>query len=386
MGFRALGAEDLLQLNVLRAYRVDGSAVGRRLNLDGRRRSRGERHLGRRREIQVFGQIELFLEAGILFGALRRVGRVVHAQSRGSRERAQVGRRLLQAIEQQPGAALLQQAGGQRVQHLHPGHLHRVHVLQQRQDEAMRLAAGPLARHAHAAAQRLQMEMTIIAPAQRGSLAEDAVNFYVMAVIDRHIPSLSWLAGRCSPFALRVSLFAFRSSRFALRVSLFAFRSSLFALRFSLFAFRQNRWYPDRGLQSPSCCHPDRGLQSPSCLLSSRPRTSVPFSLSSRPRTSVPFSLSSRPRTLVPFLLSSRPRTSVPFLLSSRPRTSVPFLLSSRPRTLVPFLLSSRPRILVPFLLSSRPRTLVPFLLSSRPRTSVPFVLPQLEMEKAFVR
>src|SRR5271157_5681443 len=237
MGFRALGAEDLLQLNVLRAYRVDGSAVGRRLNLDGRRRSRGERHLGRRREIQVFGQIELFLEAGILFGALRRVGRVVHAQSRGSRERAQVGRRLLQAIEQQPGAALLQQAGGQRVQHLHPGHLHRVHVLQQRQDEAMRLAPRPLARHAHAAAQRLQMEMTIIAPAQRGSLAEDAVNFYVMAVIDWH-KTLSFVVG-----------------------------CSLFALRFSLFAFRQNRWYPDRGLQSPSRCHPDQGLQSPSCVI-----------------------------------------------------------------------------------------------------------------------
>src|SRR5271157_80694 len=101
----------------------------------------------------------------------------------------------------------------------------------------MRLAPRPLARHAHAAAQRLQMEMTIIAPAQRGSLAEDAVNFYVMAVIDWH-KTLSFVVGW--------SLFAVRCSRFALRVS--------------LFAFRQNRWYPDRGLQSPSRCHPDRGL------------------------------------------------------------------------------------------------------------------------------
>jgi len=51
-------------------------------------------------------------------------------------------------------------------------------------------------------------------------LAEDAVNFYVMAVIDWH-KTLSFVVGW--------SLFAVRSSLFALRFSLFAFRSSLFA-------------------------------------------------------------------------------------------------------------------------------------------------------------
>jgi len=53
----------------------------------------------------------------------------------------------------------------------------------------MRLAAFPLARHAHAAAQRPQMEMTVIAPVQRGSLAENAVFFDITAMIDRHTPS-----------------------------------------------------------------------------------------------------------------------------------------------------------------------------------------------------
>src|SRR5271157_2208957 len=327
MGFRALGAEDLLQLNVLRAYRVDGSAVGRRLNLDGRRRSRGERHLGRRREIQVFGQIELFLEAGILFGALRRVGRVVHAQSRGSRERAQVGRRLLQAIEQQPGAALLQRAGGQRVQHLHPGHLHRVHVLQQRQDEAMRLAPRPLARHAHAAAQRLQMEMTVIAPAQRRSLAEDAVNFYVMAVIDWH-KTLSFVVGW--------SLFAVRSSRFALRFSLFAFRSSLFA---------RTAGIPTEDFSPLLVVIPTEDF-SPllvviptedfSPLLVVIPTEDFSPLLVVIPTEDFsPLLVVIPTEDFSPLLVVIPTEDFCPLLLSSRPRTSVPFLLSSRPRTSV---------------------------------------------------
>jgi len=50
------------------------------------------------------------------------------------------------------------------------------------------------------------MKMTAIAPVQRGSLAKDAVNFYVMALIDWH-KTLSFVVGW--------SLFALRSSRFA---------------------------------------------------------------------------------------------------------------------------------------------------------------------------
>ena len=95
----------------------------------------------------------------------------------------------MQAIEQEPGALVFDEAGGQRVQHLHAGHLHGVQVLQYGQDEMEGLAARLRARHTHAAAQRPQMKAAKLAPAQRGTLAVGAVFFDVTAMMDRHRPS-----------------------------------------------------------------------------------------------------------------------------------------------------------------------------------------------------
>ena len=144
---------------------------------------------------------------------------------------AQIAGRLLQGVEQLSGVVAIQQASGQRGSHVDERRLHRVQVLQRRQQQLKRLALGEGARNAHLLPAQAQMAVAIGPPAQRRNLAVNAVFQSVAAELDaggrlfaiRHCGSP---LRDGSPFAGGSSRFAFRPSPESLGVG----RCSLFAV------------------------------------------------------------------------------------------------------------------------------------------------------------
>ncbi len=134
-------------------------------------------------------------------------------------QEAQIAGRLLQGVEQLSGVVAIQQASGQRGGHVDERRLHRVQVLQRRQQQLERLALGEGARNAHLLPAQAQMAIAIRPPAERRNLAVNAVFQSVAAELDT---SGTLFAIRFSPFARiarRGTLFAIRYSPFALRQS-----------------------------------------------------------------------------------------------------------------------------------------------------------------------
>ena len=158
----------------------------------------------------------------------------------GLGDEAQIAGRLLQGIEQLPGVVPIQQTSGQRGGHVNERRLHRVQVLQRRQQQLERLAMGEGACDAHLLAAQAQMAIAIRSPAQRRNLAVNAVLHNVAAELDA---SRRLFAIRRSPFAVYGAQFAIRFSRFARvawRGTLFAIRGSRFAICGKLFAIRDS--------------------------------------------------------------------------------------------------------------------------------------------------